>query len=167
MRHLCGAIRKLAAHTPVDKSMMLYRGVRGQLDPAFWRSADAAGLICAVDMAFLSTSKQQATPFAYMAPGKNVLWRLHTSEDDDSGLHLGADISMFSQFAEEEEVLFPPMTMLQAVRDQRGLRLSSSGSKVLTTNMASGFEGIERVVDDGNGNWETSYMCVDVMPCFL
>jgi len=42
---------------------------------------------------------------------KNLLWELKCKEQDDC-YHNGADISYLSQYPHEEEVLFPPLTML-------------------------------------------------------
>jgi len=47
--------------------------------------------------------------------GPNVLWSLRPSRETDTGFHHGADISLLSQFAGENEVLFPPCTMLQVI----------------------------------------------------
>ena len=44
------------------------------------------------------------TPIHYMGPGDNVLWELRTRPESDSAFHRGADISMLSQFAGEDEV---------------------------------------------------------------
>ena len=119
VRHLCRAIRKLAAHCPSEEATgTLYRGCRGELGSSFYDS-DNMGMICAVDMAFLSASKDKQTPISYMGPGANVLWRLHASTDSDAGFHRGADISMLSQHASENEVLFPPMTLLTVLEPGR------------------------------------------------
>lgn len=118
-RHLVHAIRKLAAATPdAEACSELWRGVRGELPRAFWLP-DAAGDVCAVDMAFMSTSRDKATPVAYMASGgPNVLWGLKPHPESDDGFHRGADISMLSQFAGEREVLFPPCTMLKVMTER-------------------------------------------------
>ena len=52
--------------------------------------------------------------------GPNVLWSLRPSRETDTGFHYGADISLLSQFAAEQEVLFPPCTMLQVVGRRSG-----------------------------------------------
>ena len=111
--HICRAIRKLAAvATPEEARAPLFRGVRGNLEKVFW-VPDANDMVCAVDMAFMSTSRARMTPINYMASeGSNVLWRLHPQVESDSGFHSGASIDMLSQFAGEEEVMFPPCTML-------------------------------------------------------
>ena len=101
--------------------------------------ADSQGMVVATETAFMSTSRikarrsacpslqyiafrtldappaTQATPLAYMGGGQNVLWKLHPRAESDVGLHMGADISMLSQFPGEAEVLFPPCTVCPGV----------------------------------------------------
>jgi hypothetical protein len=69
-------------------------------------------MISAVDSAFMSTSRNLATPVAYMSGDVNVLWQLRSSAPSDDAFHRGADISLLSQYAHEDEVLFPPCTMM-------------------------------------------------------
>ena len=117
----------------------LFRGVRGALPRSFWLP-DEQGMVCAVDMGFMSTSRDRATPIRYMGEGKdNVLWHLrpqpatplepatrprsalpHASSlarrpQSDVAFHHGADIKLLSQFAAENEVLFPPCAMLRCL----------------------------------------------------
>jgi len=115
--HLCRAIRKLAAvATPEEAEIPLWRGVRGELARGFW-VPDEQGLVCAVDMAFMSTSRHRQTPIDYLqADGEpNVLWALQPTVETDAGFHRGASIESLSQFAGEGEILFPPCTMLRVV----------------------------------------------------
>ena len=122
--HLCRAIRKLAAiATPEEAGRPLYRGVRGELPRAFW-VPDEQGLVCAVDMAFVSTSRIRQTPIDYMKGGgePNVLWALQPGEESDSGFHCGASVELLSQFASEAEVIFPPCTLLK-VKEKTSSRL--------------------------------------------
>ena len=93
--------------------------MRGELKNSFW-ACDEQGLVCAVDTAFMSTSRRRETPIDYMdaTGGPNVLWELQPRTETDTAYHHGADISMLSQYAAEAEVVFPPCTML-VVRDQR------------------------------------------------
>jgi len=114
--HLCRAIRKLSAIAlPEEASAPLYRGVRGELPDSFWVRGEL-GMVCATDTAFMSTSCNRATPVQYMDEnGPNVLWSLRPSRETDAGFHYGANISLLSQFAAEEEVVFPPCTMLQVI----------------------------------------------------
>jgi hypothetical protein len=69
-------------------------------------------MISAVDNGFMSTSRNERTPISYMQGEFNVLWELAASDPSDDAYHCGADISMLSQFEHEDEVLFPPNTML-------------------------------------------------------
>ena len=102
--HLCSGIRKLSAITSEEEATRpLFRGVRGELPHEFWHP-DEQGIVCAVDMAFMSTSKNRSTPLGYMGEGKNVLWELEPVQESDGGLHIGADISALSQFEAEEEM---------------------------------------------------------------
>jgi hypothetical protein len=118
--HICRAIRKLAAvTTPEEAAKPLWRGVRGELPRTFW-VPDEQGMVVAVDMAFMSTSRNRQTPIDYMGSGSNVLWQLQPQQESDSGFHCGADISMLSQFAAEAECLFPPCTMLEVKRRAPG-----------------------------------------------
>ena len=106
-------MRKLAAvATPSEVEAPLYRGVRGELPKGFWLPDDQ-GLVCATDTAFMSTSRNRQTPVGFMTEGgPNLLWQLQPKKESDAAFHRGAGISMLSQFSEEEEVLFPPYTML-------------------------------------------------------
>jgi hypothetical protein len=113
---LCSAIRKLAAvTTPAELEQPLYRAVRGELPRSFWVK-DKQGMVCAVDAGFMSTSKNRETPIHYMGGSANVLWELAPSGESDMAYHRGADVGILSQFAGEEEVLFPPCSMLVVLK---------------------------------------------------
>merc|ERR1712187_725981 len=72
-------------------------------------------MVCALDYAFMSTSRRKETPLGYMDKTPfNVLWELAPHAADDTAFHYGADIHLLSQFNEEQEVLFPPCTLLVA-----------------------------------------------------
>ena len=115
---LCSAIRKLSAVTsPEELEGPLYRAVRGELPRAFWLE-DKQGMVCAVDAGFMSTSKNRQTPIHYMGGAANVLWELQPSAESDMAYHRGASVEMLSQFAGEEEVLFPPCSMLVVLKNQ-------------------------------------------------
>lgn len=120
--HICQAIRKLAAvRTEDEMCAPLYRGLRGELQASFWLP-DQYGHVCAVDCAFMSTTLRQQTAIDYMSSDTdNVLWVLLGGPQSDAAYHNGAPIALLSQFAAEEEVLFPPMTMLEVKRSEREL----------------------------------------------
>ena len=117
---LIAAVRKLSsANLPEENRRPLFRGLKGVLQGRFWLP-DALDVVCATDSAFMSTSLGEETPIHYMEGGgkPNVLWELESAAADDSGYHCGADVAFLSQFAQEREVLFPPLTMLR-VRSRR------------------------------------------------
>ena len=116
VRHLCCAIRKLAAvATEISTCQPLYRTVRGELPRTFW-VPDDHGMVAAVETGFMSTSKRPSVSIGYMTGNSNVLWQLKTRTETNTGFHMGADISMLSQFSEEKEILFPPCTMVRTPR---------------------------------------------------
>ena len=125
VQHICAAIRKLSAvATEEEATGMLWRGVRGRLPRGFWLP-DETGVVCAVDMAFLSTSRGRETPIDYMGSDcDNVLWAIQPSRETDTGFHYGADVSMLSQFSSEQEVLFPPATMLEVLWGKEMLEMT-------------------------------------------
>ena len=173
--HICRAIRKLAAVTKPDEAhLKLWRSVRGELEPAFW-VPDSGQMVCAVDMAFMSTSRSRDAPVGYMqSNGANVLWCLHPKPESDSGFHVGASISEISQFQQEEEVLFPPCTMLivrekaerekiaakaAAQKDVAKLKRMSTES---FTKVAWAHLSVEEMAEAGK-----KFLAVDVTPTFL
>jgi hypothetical protein len=120
--HLTSAIRKIAAaSTKQESERCLYRGLKGKLEPQFWMP-DGFGIVCATDTAFMSTSTDEATALFYVTKKEDgqkerlgLLWELQAGEEDDTGLHVGANVEMLSQFAHEKEILFPPLTMLRVL----------------------------------------------------
>jgi hypothetical protein len=172
--HICRAIRKLAAvATPDEAKAPLWRGVRGKLEKAFWLP-DSHDMVCAVDQAFMSTSRSRKCTIDYMDPrGENVLWQLHPKPESDTGFHRGASIDMLSQFAGEEEVLFPPYTMLVVKEEPRLAKAKRAGDvdrarkleeqlkKERGGELHSTYEAFEREESD------RKFMSIDVLPVFL
>jgi len=122
--HLLHAVRKLSAIATADESAKpLFRGVRGVIPKGFWVPTQS-GLVCATDTAFMSTSKNEQTPINYMGScSNNVLWELRCEKPSDAAFHYGADISPLSQFAGEDELLFPPCICLIARTTDRQKQL--------------------------------------------
>ena len=60
----------------------------------------------------------------------NVLWEVRCGPETSEGFHSGADVSLLSQFPEECEMLFPPLTMLAvSAENQPQKRRISIGRK--------------------------------------
>lgn len=141
--HLTSAIRKIAAaSTQHESERRLYRGLKGKLEPRFWMP-DGFGIVCATDTAFMSTSLSGETALFYLSkkdygqPNRiGLLWELKAGQEDDTGLHVGADVSDLSQFPHEKEILFPPLVLpacmsnLRAGPENRRLLLSTHDSFV-------------------------------------
>ena len=70
----------------------------------------------------MSTSFNRSTPIHYISGGLGVLFVLHcTSPNKATGaFHMGANLTAVSQFPEESEVLFPPLTLLEVMKDKEG-----------------------------------------------
>jgi Ca2+-binding EF-hand superfamily protein len=66
----------------------------------------------------------------------NILWKIEAMDESDVAFHRGADVSRLSQFAAEEEVLFPPCTILQVVKLPNAT--SEAGGNGETTPRAGG-----------------------------
>ena len=154
--HLCHAIRKLAAVATAEEAQRpLFRGVRGELPNSFWHP-DKQGFVCATDCAFMSVSRNRQTPIDYMGLGHNVLWRLAPGLETPGAFHYGADISGLSQFAGEEEILFPPCTMLVASTEGESRKDLEEAEKAE--------EGTFRRGETGH---DISYTAINVRPFFV
>jgi len=114
--HLCAALRKIADVLPMEEANQpLWGGMVGELPPAFWTPPEGQRSLCAVTTTFMSCSRQRSEVVRCMqTEGENVLWALTPRPEDDVGFHRGANIELLSQFAEEQECLFPPGTLLMA-----------------------------------------------------
>lgn len=121
-------------------------------------------------------------PSQYMGPDANVLWELQTQAESDSGFHRGADISLLSyapacvpccprpsrltcrpggrQFSGEDEVLFPPCTMLRVIgEDKKSARTRSPSTRVASDDISDRFQ------QQSVGN--KKFIAISVLPCFL
>jgi len=135
---LSSAIRKLARVNPAASGGCNWRGLRGVLPDTFF-TPDVFGMIFATDGGFMSTSLNRETPVRYMSCDvSNVLWQLMTSGEDERGFHCGANISVLSQFAAEEEELYPPLTMLRVLARTRQDTLPSGAKTRFPGQATSG-----------------------------
>ena len=119
---------------------IMYRSVRGNLPTHLLSSKRAVGPVVATEHGFMSVSRNRAASVFYMQEdGDNVLWQLHTSGHTAEGLHLGADLRLLSIFPEEEEVLFPPNSALQANRPDEATWEEEEGRRFLQLDAVPSF----------------------------
>ena len=111
--HIIRAIRIMSdCAMPADCAKPLYRNVRGKLPVQFW-IPDQHNRVCATEFGFVSTASNLDAALRYMGQADdNVLFKVYPSMQTSEGFHMGADVSMLSQFSHETEVLFPPSTLL-------------------------------------------------------
>mmetsp|Transcript_3113 Transcript_3113/g.9726 ORF Transcript_3113/g.9726 Transcript_3113/m.9726 type:complete len:306 (+) Transcript_3113:1226-2143(+) len=117
--HLVNGLRKLARVTNPDGA--LYRMVRGTLPADFQTKRDAHGLVTVVEPGCMSSSRDESVVSHYKDPnGQDVLWRIHPCAETEDAFHCGADVAVLSQYPKEEEVTFPPYTMLVVQKGKDG-----------------------------------------------
>jgi hypothetical protein len=118
---LTNGLRKLVKVNSSDDVVPLYRAVKGRLPQSFY-TQDGFGQVTAADYAFMSTSTDEEIGKEYMNQnGPNVLWDITCSVENDTGFHNGADVQLLSQFPQENEKLFPPLTLLTVIDTTDGL----------------------------------------------
>jgi hypothetical protein len=113
--------------------------MRGAVPSSFWE--EDSGFIptsarqgVVVEPAFMSTSRlERACIDVMQADGPNVLWVIQPQPATggvDCAFHSGASVSILSQFAHEDEVLFAPGTMLRATPESTTARASAPFEEV-------------------------------------
>jgi len=123
----------------------------------------------------MSTSKNRTTPIDYMdESAANVLWSLRPQAQSDSGFHCGASISSLSQFAAEDEVLFPPCTLLQVVdreapRDLREPSIRRQASRSRVCSVSSDTTTADNATRFGVPLSEQGkrFINIHILPCFV
>lgn len=103
---LTAAILKLGKITPAD---LVYRAPGGALPNSFWHKQMPECVQGGIELAFMSTTtaKEEAMAYARRAPGMILF------EVVQGFVARGASISWLSQYPNEEEILFPPLTALE------------------------------------------------------
>jgi hypothetical protein len=174
--HLCRAVRKLSAATsPELVEITTYRGVRGMLPRSFWLP-DEQDMVCAVDCGFVSTSTKKHVPMQFMMSTvtdsnsdeeiiPNILWKLEAEKESDSAFHSGASVKILSQYAAEEEILFPPCTMM-VVKEKDDETQDESTSVCSRNNLPRHTERYHTSIHRGEVSFLT-YQEITVKPYFI
>lgn len=98
----------------------VYRGIKGGLLPSCFLNADKYGTKGGVESGFMSTTTNQSVAFKYAAiSDKDDTKASYIFEIDEGAIDRGADISWLSQYPQEAEVVFPPLTSLQVIGEPR------------------------------------------------
>ena len=79
-------------------------------------------MITAVDTGMMSTTSEKQEAINFFKGKLAVLFVLHCKQgcDNTGAHHIGAVLSSLSQYPEEAETLFPPLTMLSVMKDEGG-----------------------------------------------
>ena len=109
---IVSGILKLCRIAKMPQGAVVFRGLSGLELPASFFELDEQGFAGCVEPALMSTSISQDIARQYSASTgrKQTIFRLLLGK-----MSLGADVSWLSQFADEQEMLFPPRTHLQIV----------------------------------------------------
>ena len=101
---LSAAIIKLSK---LQSACTLYRAPGGALPKSFWRAPRGG-----IEPAFMSTTtnREEAMHYARRSPSKILF------EVQQGMVARGASVAWLSQYPTEEEILFPPLTVLEVVR---------------------------------------------------
>jgi len=104
---LTGAIIKMGKIMP---AVTVYRAPGGALPASFWKRTKE-GCMGGIEIAFMSTTtaKEEALKYARRSPGMILF------EISQGFVARGASISWLSQYPNEEEILLPPLSVLEVV----------------------------------------------------
>ena len=109
---LVSAIQKLARVMVLEPGTMLYRGIDGNMEfPSHCFVPDETGCRGMMEFGFMSTTADINTAFSYSNVGDSKAPKAIAIEV--GSVDRGADISQYSQYAGEREVLWNPQAFLE------------------------------------------------------
>ena len=113
---LVSAITQLARISKVPSSRKVYRGLGGYALSDSFFNPDERNTKGGVDFSFISTSQDWDVAVQYSGGHKQrgVVMEISVGKIDS-----GAQLDKLSQYENEKEVLFPPLSNLEAVGDSR------------------------------------------------
>ena len=101
----------------LTKAATVYRGVAGGVLPKQFWSPNEHGVMGGIELGFMSTTTQREVALKYMRQsGKaaKMVFEIRMGMIDR-----GADLTPLSQFPDEEEILFAPLTGLEVAAEPR------------------------------------------------
>ena len=115
---LVSGICKLTRVAKMPEGRVVFRGLSGLALPPEFFEKDEQGFAGGVEASFMSTTTKEEVARQYSGVREGhvaTIFRLELGKAS-----LGADISWLSQFAGEAEMLFPPRTHLQILKQEKG-----------------------------------------------
>jgi hypothetical protein len=76
-------------------------------------------MISATEFGFMSTSTGKAHALEFCGESSATLFCIHPRMEDASGYHMGASLSWCSEYPNEDEILFPPLTLFEVLKRKR------------------------------------------------
>jgi hypothetical protein len=115
---IISGIMKISRKTEVPADRRLWRGLGGMILPEnFWhKSKDKDQFRGAVENGLMSTTSNQQVAIQYSGVDKK---RGTVFEIDAGRIDIGADLSWLSQYPDESEYLFPPLSCLEVHGEPR------------------------------------------------
>ena len=110
---ILSGILKLSRVQPIPTSRMVYRGLGGRRLPKEFYITDKNGSRGGVEAAFMSTSTDVQVALEYAGKGhggKRIIFEIELGK-----MSMGADIQFLSQYPNEKEILFTPLTHLEII----------------------------------------------------
>ena len=124
----------------------VYRGLKGSILPKELLDPDECGVRGGTELAFLSatTDKEVALDFAHGGAGSFIF------ELQEGMIDRGADLAWVSQYPNEDEVVFPPLTSLEVVSTP--CLLGTSLLVQLRANVNLKIKTVEELINLSKGN---------------
>jgi len=124
---------KLSKVTSLPPSRVVYRGLHGLEMPNKFVSQDAFGVSGGVELGMLSTSQDMNVAIQYA--GKGMLPTVF--EISCGAVDRGASLNVLSQYPGEEEMLYPPLSYLELIKQPQIRVLEGKAVRVLPLKINS------------------------------